>query len=192
MNLQNTSNPKTETKATVANANAVKTTPIFFIGFPSDEAKLHGLPNDMLKNYSLQAIDSQSLQFALQMLVKQQINNIDVKNETAFATEKYLLIKKNNYLVKINIADIFYIESENKYCHIYTKTDRFLVQKSLRGFYKTLPTNFMNIHRKFIINTDHILSIYPADYLLILKNNTRIPVSQRYRKLLLELFTIIK
>jgi len=119
------------------------------------------------------------------------LNNATQKEATLQLHNK-LLIKKGNMLVKIVVDDIFYIGSEDKYCYVYIENERFLVQKTLKSFAETLPENFVNLHRKYMVNTNQIQSVFPTDYTLTLKNNVTLPVSQRHRKVLLELFTIIK
>jgi DNA-binding LytR/AlgR family response regulator len=192
MTLQNPSVPSTEADALLSYKTTIHSTPIFFVGYPTEESNQPGLKKEPLKNYSLQPIDAQSLQFALQFLAKQQTKNVEISDEITFTSEKYLLIKKKEMLVKVTIDDILYIESEDKYCYVYAGNEHFLVQKSLKNFVKILPSNFMMLHRKYIVNTHHIASIHPTDYTLTLKNNAKLPISQRYRKVLLALFTIIK
>jgi len=90
------------------------------------------------------------------------------------------------------VNDIFYIESDDKYCFVHTDNERFLVQKSLKSFAETLPENFVSLHRKYTVNRNQIQSVAPTDYRFTLKNNTTLPSSQRHRKLLQDIFTFIK
>lgn len=169
--------------------------PILFLTNSKDKLSFTEAKKLNPYNYLLKPVSSQSLKFAIELAFEKytnQLGELSARAEGILQLADKLLIKKGNLLIKITVNDIFYIESDDKYCFVHTNSQRFLVQKSLRSFSETLPENFINLHRKYITNTDHIQSVFPSDYSITLKNETVLPVSQRYRKKLLDLFTIIK
>ena len=169
--------------------------PVLFLTNSKDKISFAEAKKHNPYNYLLKPVDPQSLKFAIELAFEKHVNQVgqlSTKEESALQIDNKLLIKKGNELIKVVVEDIFHIESEDKYCYIHTEDARFLVQKSLKSFAKTLPDNFMSFHRKYLVNTNQIKSVFPTDYTLKLKNNSVLPVSQRHRKLLLEIFTIIK
>lgn len=169
--------------------------PILFLTNSKDRMSFIAAKKHKPYGYLLKPVDPYGIQFSIELAIEKyadQIGQLTTKEETSLQINNTLLIKKGNVLVKVSINDIYFIESEDKYCYIHTSDARFLVQKSLKSFSETLPENFVSVHRRYVVNTSQILSVYPSDYLVILKNKKSIPVSQRHRKLLLELFTIIK
>ncbi|MBC8756476.1 response regulator transcription factor [Kordia sp. YSTF-M3] len=169
--------------------------PILFLTNSKDKISFIAAKKQKPYSYLLKPVNPFEIRFAIELAIEKyvdQIGQLTTKDEATLQIDNTLLIKKGNVLVKVAIDDIYYVESDDKYCYIYTNDARFLVQKSLKSFSETLPQNFVSIHRKYVVNTNQILSVHTNDYTVILKNNKDIPVSQRHRKVLLELFTIIK
>lgn len=169
--------------------------PILFLTNSKDKLSFIAAKQQHPYNYLLKPVDPFGIRFAIELAIEKyanQVGQLSTKEAAALRINNSLLIKKGTILVKVAIDDIYYVESDNKYCYIYTNDTRFLVQKSLKSFSETLPDNFVALHRKYVVNTNQILSVHPTDYTVTLKNNKTLPVSQRHRKLLLELFTIIK
>lgn len=175
--------------------NTHRPIPILFLTNSKDKLSFIAAKKQHPYSYLLKPVDPYGIRFAIELAIEKyvdQIGQLSTKEEAALQINNSLLIKKGNILVKVAIDDIYYVESDDKYCYVYTNDTRFLVQKSLKSFSETLPKNFISVHRKYVVNTNQILSVHPTDYTLTLKNNKTLPVSQRHRKLLLELFTIIK
>ncbi|WP_298427757.1 LytTR family DNA-binding domain-containing protein [uncultured Kordia sp.] len=169
--------------------------PILFLTNSKDKLSFIAAKKQKPYNYLLKPVDPLEIRFAIELAIEKyvdQIGQLTTKENSALEINNTLLIKKGNVLIKVAIADIYYLESDDKYCNIFTSDAKFLVYKSLKSFSETLPQNFVSIHRKHIVNINQIASVHPNDYMLTLKNGQNLPVSQRHRKLLLELFTIIK
>ncbi|MEM6722212.1 MAG: LytTR family DNA-binding domain-containing protein [Bacteroidota bacterium] len=184
----------TDLNKTVSYSNTSNSVPIFFVGYLNNEFTITKSTDSSASNNLLQPIDPQSLKCALELAFQQQTDQTEQlpTKKASLQLNDNLLIKKRNAFVKVVVDDILYIESEDKYCYVQTVDSRFLVQKSLRNFSEILPDSFVALHRKYVVNTNQIHAIFPTDYTLTLKNNAVLPVSQRHRKLLLSLFTIIK
>jgi len=145
--------------------------------------------------YLMKPLKPNEIQFTIELALEKYADDpgqMTTKENSALKVNDNLFIKIGNLLTKISIRDIFYIESDDKYCMVFTEDRKFLVQRSLKNFSETLPEVFLRIHRKYLINRNYITSIHPNDYTLTLNNNKVLPVSQRYRKTLLELINIIK
>ena len=145
--------------------------------------------------YLLKPLKPNEIQFTIELALEKYANNpgqLTTRENSALQMNDKLFIKIGNLLTKISIKDILYIEADDKYCNVFTAHKKFLVQRSLKSFGEMLPKIFLGVHRKYIINRNNITSIHPSDYTITLNNNIVLPVSQRYRKTLLELINIIK
>ena len=74
--------------------------------------------------------------------------------------EKHLLVKDSSSTVKIQLADILYIESNGNYIQIVTGKEKITCRQSLEWAKEQLPAyQFIQTHRSFIINTYHIKKV---------------------------------
>jgi DNA-binding LytR/AlgR family response regulator len=169
--------------------------PIIFLTNASDRKTYQDAKVSKPYAYLMKPLKPNEIQFTIELALEKYADDpgqLTAKDQSALKINDNLFIKIGNLLTKISIKDIFYIESDDKYCHVFTQDKKFLVQRSLRSFSEMLPEIFLGIHRKYLINRHCIASIHPSDYTLTLINNKVLPVSQRYRKTLLELINIIK
>jgi two-component system, LytTR family, response regulator LytT len=81
---------------------------------------------------------------------------------------------------------IVYLESFEGKCTITTMDNEYIVSETLIVLEKKLNSSqFMRIHRSYIVNMDHIVEIRPwfnSTYNLMLKDNSKVPVSRTYVK----------
>lgn len=72
-------------------------------------------------------------------------------------TDDAIYVKENKKVVKIHIADIYYIESIKDYVKIHTKAKSVVTKQQISYFEDNLPEGkFLRIHRSFIIAIDKI------------------------------------
>lgn len=98
----------------------------------------------------------------------------------------YLLVKNGSQTLKLNPADIHYIEAAGNYSEIVTAEKQILTDHSLSDLEDLLPAgSFYRIHRSYIIH---------LKYLEIVENHqvqvadTHIPLGKTYRKEFLKVF----
>lgn len=71
--------------------------------------------------------------------------------------EQYLELKgSRNERIKLPLALILYIEQKGNYCYIKTAQKDFVLKKSLTKLMLELDENFLQVHRSYCINTQHI------------------------------------
>lgn len=74
-----------------------------------------------------------------------------------FILNDRLFIRHNETMLKIDIKDIYYIEADRNYCHIFTKGKDYLLVMTLKDIDEKLPQNhFLRIHRSYIINLSQV------------------------------------
>lgn len=94
-------------------------------------------------------------------------------------TKDYIFVKADYSSVKILLSDILYIEGLKDYVKIHTKEKRILTLITMKKIEEKLPSsNFIRVHRSFIVALDKIESIQRHR---IIMNNNRIPVGDSYK-----------
>ena len=91
-------------------------------------------------------------------------------------------IRKGKYLKKVDIQDIQWIESEGKYCMVYTHDNSYAASMPLKEVADRLvPYNFIRIHRSFIINREKI-QVLDLENNFVRVGENEIPIGRNYRK----------
>ena len=157
-------------------------------------------------HYAIRAIKSCALDYLLkpviiedlQEVTKRLQEKIELKDnalkyrilqENLISTDcpQKLIITTKNKLEYINTNEITHLMGDGNYTYIYLQNnDKFYVAKTLKDYEYVLcelSSNFMRVHKTFIVNTSYIHHIERGDeYLAILKNNVRVEVSRRKKQ----------
>lgn len=92
----------------------------------------------------------------------------------------FIFIKSEYKSIKVNFADILYIEGLKDYCKIYTHTGPLLTLRSMKEIERLLPKKmFIRIHRSYIISIDKIKFVSKS--LVMLGNNISLPISISFK-----------
>jgi len=95
--------------------------------------------------------------------------------------DKFLFIKSEYKIVRINLNDIKYIEGMREYVRIHQVHEKpIMALLNMGKIIKHLPTkSFMRIHRSYIVNLDKIQTIERNR--IIFDKNVYIPISDQYK-----------
>ena len=100
-----------------------------------------------------------------------------------------LFLKKDHHFERVQLENILYLEAENNYCSVHTKSDRFLYSLVLKKIESQLPSNqFLRIHRSYVVNINSVTG-FGGNMLYI--GDKRIPVSRTYKDKVFQLFKTI-
>jgi len=96
--------------------------------------------------------------------------------------EQKLFIKSDHKLVKINFAEVTYIESMREYVRIHLlNREPVMTLLSMNKLEDALPgEHFMRIHRSFIVNLDNITTVERNR--IVFDKNVYLPISEPYRE----------
>jgi two-component system LytT family response regulator len=101
-----------------------------------------------------------------------------------------VVIKKSGKIHVISTSDINFLEAQDDYVMIYTDEGKFLKQQTMKYFEKHLDSQqFVRVHRSYIANITCIERIEPyekSNYILILKDGNKVPVSRSGMQVLKE------
>lgn len=88
----------------------------------------------------------------------------------------------------VNVNDIIYCESQNRYTRVVTTGGEITSSYNLGRYQETLTQDFFyQIHRSFIINLNHVKR-YDTSGFAIMNNGVEIPVSKTHREVFLHMF----
>lgn len=100
-----------------------------------------------------------------------------------------LFLKKNQHFERVPLVEILFIEADNNYCTIYTKSDRFVYAVVMKKVELQLPTaNFIRTHRSYIVNVNQV-SGFEGNLLFV--GTHKIPVSKSQKEQVFKLFKTI-
>ncbi|MEI7829906.1 MAG: LytTR family DNA-binding domain-containing protein [Prolixibacteraceae bacterium] len=102
--------------------------------------------------------------------------------ESVKSTANHLFVKSEYKLVRIELDDIKYIESQHEYIKIHlTNSAPVLTQLSLKAIEEQLsPEKFMRVHRSFIVQLNKI-SVIDRNR-IVFDGKVYIPVSDQYKE----------
>jgi two-component system, LytTR family, response regulator LytT len=139
-------------------------------------------------DYILKPFDEERINKTLKKIKKiKKIGDHDfpISSENNIQNGKIAVLVDERIILLPN-ADIVYLESSEGKCAIETMDQKYTVSEALVVLEKKLPnTKFLRVHRSFIVNIDHIVEIEPwfnSTYNLIMKNDSKVPVSRTYVK----------
>jgi len=140
-----------------------------------------------LKGYELDVVDYLLKPISFDRFLKA-VNKVHdaMEKEIKIDSDKYIFVKSDKQLKKVLLNDILFIESMENYIMIYTSSSKEIVYTTLKNMAESLSgQNFIQVHRSYIVNIDHIKSI-EGNLLNIL--NYKIPVARNLRE---KVFNII-
>lgn len=101
-----------------------------------------------------------------------------------------IVVRKGNAINIIPVDQIKYVESQNDYVMIYHSAGKALKQQTMKFYEENLPkTDFVRIHRTYIVNVAEIKQIEPYgkdNHVAILNTGEKLPVSRSGYKQLRE------
>ena len=94
--------------------------------------------------------------------------------------KKQVLVQDGLKSIKLNVDDIFYIQSDGNYLHIYLENNRLLIRSTMDSFLeKVAEPSFLRIHQRYVINSSKRF-VLRNNHISI--NNTTLKISLRYKK----------
>jgi len=102
-----------------------------------------------------------------------------------------LVVKSGNRVVLLRTADVDWIEAADNYVNLHVGTESHLLRETMAALEARLdPRQFLRISRSAIVNLDRVKELQPmfhGDYVVILRNGTRLNLSRSYRDKLQQL-----
>ncbi|MDM5157548.1 LytTR family transcriptional regulator DNA-binding domain-containing protein [Bacillus sp. DX1.1] len=175
----------------------MKNPPAIVFATAYDQYALQAFEVDAL-DYILKPFDEERIAQTLKKYKKQKQSETAKKQEVqapdAANGMHKLALPIEESIVLVSIGDIVYAGLVDGKVIVKTMHDTYVTHDTLVILEKKLPqTSFMRVHRSFIVNINHISEIQPwfnSTYNLIMKDESKVPVSRTYAKELKKLLRI--
>ncbi|MGN0634725.1 MAG: LytR/AlgR family response regulator transcription factor [Acutalibacteraceae bacterium] len=132
-----------------------------------------GFPDHISRGYDVSA-----LHYLLKPVDKEKLFAVLSKaSDNLKRTEKCILISVENESFKIHLKDIFFIEAFGHTSCVICENGEYRVKLPISDVAKMLDGSFVQCHRSYIANLEHISGITKTD--IVLDNGKRIPVPRR-------------
>lgn len=90
---------------------------------------------------------------------------------------EYIFLKVDYRYVRVAFDDILYVEGMNEYLKIYFRSgDPILVHTTFKQLNNHLPDYFLQLHRSYVVNMNHVLEVERS--LVLLEGGKRISISE--------------
>jgi two-component system, LytTR family, response regulator len=159
-------------------------TPIIFITSFDDKetfekAKATGPHAYLIKPFDPDTLE-RSIELAVQSAFSEDEKVFDKNTNVALARDCFF-VKERNRLIKIKIAEVLWIEVEDKYCNLHIKGRKYVLRQSLKDLAEKLdPAVFVQTHRSYIVNANEIEDIDYALYIVRI-HGQEIPLGKSYK-----------
>lgn len=94
-----------------------------------------------------------------------------------------IFLKTEHRVVRVNIADIRYIEGMSEYLKVHINGQRPIVMLfSMKKMEERLPSHFLRIHRSYIVNMRHVQEV--TKNRIVMDKDTYLPIGDMYKETL--------
>lgn len=115
-----------------------------------------------LEGYELEVFDYLVKPITFSRLVRAinrvvEIKQIRLQQKLQCTAEGSIFLRENKKMVRVNIADILYIESDRDYAKVVTSVRTIITKHNISFFEQELnPKDFIRVHRSFIVSIKRI------------------------------------
>ena len=93
-----------------------------------------------------------------------------------FQEQPALVLRRHGETVSVPTREIYYVESDRHIVHVHTSGETVNAYEQLETIMLSLPGNFFQCHKSYIVNMSHISYIHSST--ILLKNGESVPVSR--------------
>ncbi|MEN7548213.1 LytTR family DNA-binding domain-containing protein [Rapidithrix thailandica] len=141
-----------------------------------------GVIDYLVKPFSFErfakAVNKATEQLHLRQLSQQ------VTENSLTSLPKFLTVKSEHKIYKIDLRDILYIEGLKEYVSIYTQDQRIITLESLKKLEEILPADqFIRIHKSYIIAFKQVRSIEGN---MVELAGKQLPIGKTYRQVVIK------
>ncbi len=135
----------------------------------------------VLKPYGIKDVDT-AIQIAFNQF--EELSRLELNLLSKPSKElTHIFLKVNSKLININLQDILWVECRGDYAVFKTENDSFIIHSTMKNIESRLSNSqFLKVHRSFIINLDKIVNIEDSNVLI---RDKVIPISRSNKDTLL-------
>lgn len=177
--------------------------PIILVAAASKAHAYHAYEAGVL-DYLLKPVNRERMQRALQKVrlqvdsrrlheIGEQINKL-LAISASPAHVKQLLVKSGGEMILIKSDELLWVEAAKNYVKLHTQNKSYLYRNTLNNLEKQLdPQTFVRIHRSYLVNMNFIQKLQNwsnGEYVVIMRNQTKLFLTRKYRDNLLGYFKL--
>ncbi len=139
-----------------------------------------------VEGFELQAVDYLLKPISFDRLLKAVNNYFEIYSEQKDKvieksnSSRFMFVRSDRRMIKINFDDIIYIESYSDYIKIHLAEKTIVTRETISAVEGKLPVKkFIRIHRSYIISINNIASFTNEEIVI---NNKSLPISRGYKK----------
>lgn len=145
-------------------------------------------PDFALQGYELDVVDYLVKPVSLERFIKGVNKAMDRIKQQSTAEKPnrpdFMFVKSDQKLIRINFADIDYIEGMKDYVKIFTREKMIVTLHTMKFFEASLPADqFIRIHKSYIVNAGSIKSIAGNEMEI---RQIRLPIGSSYKEQLMK------
>lgn len=144
-------------------------------------------PNHALEGYDLDVVDYLLKPISFERFLKA-VNKVIEQRKAGVngaGNADFMFVKVDSKLIKVNYADIVYIEGMKDYLKIFVKERPLVVHQTMKKIEDLLPKNkFIRVHKSYIVAISAVNSIV-GNFIEI--NGKEIPIGANYKDHLIKL-----
>jgi DNA-binding LytR/AlgR family response regulator len=155
--------------------------PIVFLTAHHDRRTMDRIKAIRASAYLVKPLQGHSLQAALELA----LYNHSHRQLTSSESEEFqplqgqeFFIKVKNQLRKFHVDDMICMEAADNYAFIHTRTEKHLINHTLKELEEKLPHSFVRVHRSFIVNMNAVDGIEED---VVLVGKLHLPLGKTYR-----------
>lgn len=124
-----------------------------------------------VESYELNAVDYLLKPIAFDRFIKaiDKVSELQrlskIKLEGLKTEGPFIFVKSEGRHIKVQLSDIYFIEGLKDYVKLHTAQGKIVMHSTMKNLEENLSshTNFLRVHKSYIINTDHVDQIGPND-----------------------------
>lgn len=153
--------------------------PFIFLTSNSDEYTVSQAKEVMPPAYLVKPFSKDELYTSIEIALHNFSKKVGEVDDNNLIIKDSLFVKDKGFYTKIHFDDILYLKSAHVYIEIILKTNqKMVVRTSLNDILEKLSTNFIRIHRGFIINTKYLSQITQTSVKVL---GEEIPIGKKYK-----------
>lgn len=145
-------------------------------------------PEFAVQGFELNALDYLLKPISLDRFIKA-VNKVVVRYEPSMSSKEYsksldyIFVKADKKLIKINFAEIIFIEGLKDYVLIHTDQSRIITLQTMKSLEEKLPVElFIRAHRSYIVNLNRIKAIIGNTIEVLEKDQIKqLPIGKNYK-----------
>jgi DNA-binding LytR/AlgR family response regulator len=147
---------------TATQLQKVAATPVIYLTANADEATFNRAKSTKPHAFISKPFKQLDLQRAIELTISRMGETggqlaTENPEESAFILDDRIFVRHKEKMIKIMLADIFYIEADRNYSHLFAREKDYVLAITLKAIEEKLPSKlFLRVHRSFVINVTHV------------------------------------